>query len=134
LIFSRLVHHEPLVAGMRPSKMILVAPFAVGFVAYVNLVHKVDMFASLLFYFGLFLFVIISYRLFLKPPPFSQNWWAIGFPMAALSNAALMYSSAVGGQALNFIALLLLFLLSAAILVLSIRTLHTLVAGRLPAA
>jgi tellurite resistance protein len=133
LIFSRLVHHEPLAAGMRPSKMILVAPFAVGFVAYVNLVHKVDMFASLLFYFGLFLFVIISYRLLRKPAPFSQSWWAVGFPMAALSNAALMYSSAVGGPALNFIAILLLFLLSASILVLSIRTLHTLLTGRLQA-
>ncbi len=125
LIFSRLVHHEPLAAGMRPSKLILVAPFAVGFIAYVNLVHKVDMFASLLFYFGLFLFVIISYRLFRKPTPFSPNWWAIGFPMAALSNAALMYSSATGGLALYVIAMLLLFLLTAAIFVLSIQTLRT---------
>jgi tellurite resistance protein len=131
MIFSRLVHHEPLAAGMRPSKMILVAPFAVGFIAYVNLVQKVDMFASLLFYFGLFLFVIISYRLFRKPAPFSPNWWAIGFPMAALSNAALIYSSAIGGPALNFIAILLVFLLTAAILVLSIRTLHLLLTGRL---
>ena len=131
LIFSRLVHHEPLAAGMRPSKMILVAPFSVGFIAYVNLVQKVDMFASLLFYFGLFLFVIISYRLCRKPAPFSPNWWAIGFPMAALSNAALMYSNAVGGPVLNFIAILLLFLLTAAILVLSIRTLHLLLTGRL---
>lgn len=130
LIFSRLVHHEPLAAGMRPSKMILVAPFAVGFVAYVNLVHKVDLFASLLFYFGLFLFVIISYRLFLKPPPFSPSWWAVGFPIAALSNAALTYSNAVDSPGLKFIAVLLLFLLSAFILVLSIRSLRTLLTGR----
>lgn len=134
LIFSRLVHHEPLAAGMRPSKMILVAPFAVGFIAYANLAQKIDMFASLLFYFGLFLFVIISCRLLRKPAPFSQAWWAIGFPMAALSNAALMYSSAVGGQVLGFIAILLLFLMTTAILVLSIRTLHTLFTGRLPSA
>jgi tellurite resistance protein len=134
LIFSRLVHHEPLAAGMRPSKMILVAPFAVGFVAYVNLVQKVDMFAALLFYFGLFLFVIISYRLLRKPASFSPNWWAIGFPMAALSNAALMYSNAVGGPVVNFIAVSLLILLSACILVLSIRTLHTLANGRFLAA
>lgn len=130
LIFSRLIHHEPLAGGMRPSTMILVAPFAVGFIAYVNLVQKVDMFASLLFYFGLFLFVIVSYRLCRKPAPFSPNWWAIGFPMAALSNAALMYSSSVGGLALNIIAVLLLFLLTAAILVLSIRTLYKPFAGQ----
>jgi tellurite resistance protein len=131
LIFSRLVHQEPLAQPMRPSKMILVAPFAVGFIAYVNLVQKVDMFAALLFYFALFLFVVIGYRLLVKPAPFSPSWWAIGFPMAALANAALMYSGAVGGQGLEWIAALLLFLLTVAIAVLAIRTLYALCTGRL---
>lgn len=131
LIFSRLVHHEPLAAPMRPSKMILMAPFAVGFIAYVNLAHRVDMFAALLFYFALFLFVVVGYRLAVKPAPFSPSWWAIGFPMAALSNAALLYSNAVGGRGLGLIAALLLFLLTAAIAVLCVRTLHALATGRL---
>lgn len=131
LIFSRLVHHEPLAAPMRPSKMILTAPFAVGFIAYVNLVHRVDMFAALLFYFALFLFVVVGYRLAVKPAPFSPSWWAIGFPLAALSNAALLYSNAVGGQGLGVIAVLLLFLLTVAIAVLSVRTLHALATGRM---
>ncbi|RXZ33816.1 C4-dicarboxylate ABC transporter [Oxalobacteraceae bacterium CAVE-383] len=131
LIFSRLVHHEPLAAGMRPSKMILVAPFGVGFIAYVNLVQRVDMFAALLFYFGLFLFAIISYRLLVKPPPFSLNWWAVGFPLASLANAALMYSNAIGGAGLGLIAIVLLSLLTISIAVLSIRTLHALATGRL---
>jgi tellurite resistance protein len=131
LIFSRLIHHEPLAQAMRPSKMILVAPFSVGFIAYVNLVQKVDMFAALLFYFGLFLFVVISYRLLVKRPPFSLSWWAIGFPLAALTIAALMYASAVGGKGLAGIAALLLFLLTVSITVLSLRTVHALVTGRL---
>ncbi|MFS2005466.1 SLAC1 anion channel family protein [Duganella sp. CT11-25] len=131
LIFSRLVHHEPLAQPMRPSKMILVAPFSVGFIAYVNLVQKVDMFAALLFYFALFLFVIIGYRLIVKPAPFSPSWWAIGFPMAALANSALVYSSAVGGKGLGLIAALLLFVLTVSIVVLAIRTLHALFTGRL---
>ncbi|MCU6502530.1 SLAC1 anion channel family protein [Rugamonas sp. A1-17] len=131
LIFSRLVHQAPLGAAMRPSKMILVAPFAVGFIAYVNLVHRVDMFAALLFYFALFLFVIVAYRLAVQPAPFSPAWWAIGFPLAALSNAALMYAGAVGGAGLQWIATLLLWLLTAAVLVLAVRTLWGLAAGRL---
>ncbi|WP_373925093.1 SLAC1 family transporter [Duganella vulcania] len=131
LIFSRLVHQAPLAAPMRPSKMILVAPFAVGFIAYVNLVRQVDMFAALLFYFALFLFAIIGCRLAAKPAPFSPAWWAIGFPMAALSNAALMYAGAVGGAGLQWIATILLWLLTAAVLVLAIRTLWDLAAGRL---
>ncbi|MES2260091.1 MAG: C4-dicarboxylate ABC transporter [Pseudomonadota bacterium] len=131
LIFSRLVHQSPLAEAMRPSKMILVAPFSVGFIAYVNLVQKVDMFAALLFYFALFLFVIICYRLAVKPAPFSSAWWAIGFPMAALSNSALMYSSAVGGKGLGLIAALLLVLLTVSVAVLFIRTVYALVTGRL---
>jgi tellurite resistance protein len=130
LIFSRLVHHEPLADGMRPSKMILVAPFSVGFLAYVSLVQKIDMFAALLFYFGLFLFVIIFYRLLVKPAAFSPAWWAIGFPMAALTNAALMYSDSVGGKGLGFIAAVLLFVLTVSIGVLLFRTLYALVTGR----
>ena len=130
LIFSRLIHHEPLAAPMRPSKMILVAPFAVGFIAYVNLVQKVDMFAALLFYFGLFLFVIIAWRLMRRPAPFSPGWWAIGFPLAALANSALIYADAVGGVGLELIALLLLVLLTAAVLGLAIRSLHALFTGR----
>ncbi|GGC58007.1 hypothetical protein GCM10011396_01010 [Undibacterium terreum] len=130
MIFSRLVHHEPLAEAMRPSKMILVAPFAVGFIAYVNLVQKVDMFAALLFYFALFLFVIISWRLVVRPAPFSPSWWGIGFPMAALSNSALVYASAVGGEILGAIAVLLLFLLTVSIVVLSIRTLYNLIVRR----
>jgi tellurite resistance protein len=130
LIFSRLIHHEPLAEVMRPSKMILVAPFSVGFIAYVNLVKKVDMFAAVLFYFALFLFAIISCRLLMRRAPFSPAWWAIGFPMAALTNAALMYAGAVGGHVLECIAAMLLFALTASIVVLSLRTLHALFTGR----
>jgi tellurite resistance protein len=130
LIFSRLIHHEPLAAPMRPSKMILVAPFAVGFIAYVNLVQQVDMFAALLFYFGLFLFVIVAWRLATQPAPFSPSWWAIGFPLAALANSALIYADAVGGMMLGLIALLLLVLLTVAILGLALRTLYALGTGR----
>lgn len=130
LIFSRLIHQEPLAAPMRPSKMILVAPFAVGFIAYVNLVQKVDMFAALLFYFGLFLFVIIAWRLMARPAPFSPAWWAIGFPLAALTSAAMMYANATGGTGLRLIALALLALLTVAIAGVAARTVYALCTGR----
>lgn len=129
LIFARLVHQAPLADAMRPSKMILVAPFAVGFIAYVNLTHTVDMFAALLFYFGLFLFAIVGWRLLRKPPPFSPSWWAIGFPMAALSNAAMTYAGAVGGKGLELLAVGLLILLSLTIVMLAIRSLCAITTG-----
>jgi tellurite resistance protein len=126
LIFSRLVHQAPVMEAMRPSKMILVAPFSVGFIAYVSLVQKVDMFAALLFYFGLFLFAIIFVRLARQPAPFSPAWWAIGFPMAALTNAALIYADAVESNLLALVAAFMLAVLTVTVATLSYLTIHAL--------
>lgn len=131
LIFSRLVHSEPLPAGMTPSLMVLVAPFEVGFLAYVNLVQQVDMFASMLFYFGLFMFVVVSPRVFRRSVPFAASWWAIGFPLAALAIAALKYAAATGSGVLTLLAAMLLAILTAAIAILLVRTLHALFSGKL---
>jgi tellurite resistance protein len=131
MIFSRLVHKETLAPGMLPSMMILIAPFEVGFLAYVNLMQRVDVFAALLFYFGLFLFVILAVKIFRPSLRFSAGWWAISFPMAALSNAALKYAAAQNLPGLYCLAGAILLILSVAIVVLFVRTLHFLVNGKL---
>lgn len=134
MILSRLVHHDPLPAGMVPSLIILIAPFEVGFLAYVNVTGHIDMFAGMLFYFGLFLFLLLSWRVFRRPAPFAPSWWAISFPMAALSNAALKYAAHVQTGVLAWVAGLILLVLTVAIAVLFVRTLHGLFTQRLLAA
>lgn len=69
-IFSRLVHEPVMAKGMTPSLMILIAPFEVGFLAYTNFFGSVDYFASLLFYFGLFLFGVLAFKVFRQGAPF----------------------------------------------------------------
>ncbi|AEI76121.1 C4-dicarboxylate transporter/malic acid transport protein [Cupriavidus necator N-1] len=134
MIISRLIHHDPLPAGMVPSLIILIAPFEVGFLAYVNMTGSVDMFAGMLFYFGLFLFLLLSWRVFRRPAPFAPSWWAISFPMAALSNAALKYAGHEQSAVLAWLAGLILLVLTTAIVVLFVRTLHSLFTHRLLAA
>lgn len=131
MIMSRLIHGDPLPAAMTPSLMILIAPFEVGFLAYVNFTHGVDGFAALLFYFGLFLFVVLALRIFRPSIPFGASWWAISFPLAALANAALVYAAATGSAVLTGLAALLLAFLTIVIGVLAVRTLHALFAGKL---
>ncbi|OUL99494.1 SLAC1 anion channel family protein [Variovorax sp. JS1663] len=131
LIVKRPAHHAPLAPLMTPSLMILVAPFAVGFLAYTNLVGEVDRFAALLFYFALFMFVVVAPRVFRPGVPFSPGWWAISFPMAALANAALKYAQAQSTWPLWAIAELLLAGLSVALAVLTVRTLRITLDGRL---
>ncbi len=131
MIGSRLVHHEPLAGPMVPSLMILVAPFEVGFLAYVNLIGEVDRFAALLFYFGLFMFIVLAPKVFRRGLKFGPTWWAIGFPVAALVNAALKYAAAHPSWPLQLVAGALLVFLTVALAVLLVRSLHLLFSGRL---
>ncbi len=128
-IFSRLVHQTTLAKGMVPSLMILIAPFEVGFLAYVNM-FGTDRFASVLFYFGLFLFVVLSFKVFRRDVPFGPSWWAISFPIAALSNAALTYAHAQDNTLLTIIAAVILLFLTAVLAVLVVKTLTRLFSGK----
>ncbi|QQD52565.1 SLAC1 anion channel family protein [Pseudomonas fluorescens BBc6R8] len=130
-IFSRLVHEPVMAKGMTPSLMILIAPFEVGFLAYTNFFGSVDYFASVLFYFGLFLFGVLAFKVFRQAAPFSPAWWAISFPIAALSNAALKYADAKGGVIPEAIAYLILAFLTIALAVLTVKTLKILFNGKL---
>jgi tellurite resistance protein len=132
LILSRLIHHpEKLPAGLMPSLLILIGPFAVGFLAYANFTQQIDGFAALLFYFGLFLFLILVPKVFRTGIPFAPGWWAVGFPLAALAIAALKYAAAVQLWPLIWLAIALLAFLSMVIAVLFIRTLRIIVNGSL---
>jgi tellurite resistance protein len=73
LIIGRLVHQEPLAQGMTPSLMILVAPFAVGFLAYTNITGDVDRFAAVLFYFALFMFAVVAPKVFRPSSRFASS-------------------------------------------------------------
>lgn len=131
LILSRLIHHAPLPPGITPSMMIMIAPFEVGFLGYTNFVQRIDPFASILFYFGLFLFIVLFFKVFKKSIPFSDSWWAVSFPMAALSIAALKYAMFLHSWLLIAISAVVLALLSIVLFVLFIRTLNMLFNGNL---
>lgn len=131
MIVSRLVHRDAIAPAMTPSLMILVAPFAVGFLAYSNIVGGIDRFAGLLFYFGLFMFAVIAPKVFRRSVTFSSAWWAISFPMAALATAALRYAEFRDSVPLWILAMALLGALSLALAVLTVRTLRIALNGRL---
>lgn len=122
MIVSRLVHRDPLAPAMTPSLMILMAPFAVGFLAYCNIVGGIDRFAALLFYFALFMFAVVAPKVFRSSVQFSTGWWAISFPMAALANAALQYAEFRADWPLWVLAVVLLCALTLVLAVLTVRT------------
>ncbi|MFJ5761181.1 SLAC1 anion channel family protein [Neobacillus sp. NPDC093182] len=131
LIFSRLMHHDPMPEKLTPSLMVLIAPFGVGFLAYTNIIKDVDMFASILFYFGLFLGIVLFGKVFKKGLPFGASWWAVSFPMAAVVNAAFKYAAFVNTWPLKAIAAISLMILTIVLGVIFVRTLIFLFKGEL---
>lgn len=122
LIISRLMHHDPMPEKLTPSLIILIAPFEVGFLAYINIKGQVDLFAAVLFYFGLFIFSIVFFKVFNRRLPFMLTWWAVGFPIAALANASLKYAHFANTYPLKITSAVILGILTLLIGVIFVRT------------
>jgi tellurite resistance protein len=133
LVFSRLIFAEPLPDAMRPSLLILLAPFSVGFLAYVETTGQVDTFAEILYLLMLFMLPVLlgQLRYINKGCPFKLTWWAVGFPLAASANAAFKYAEFAQNQFTDAVAIILLAIATLAIIDLLIRTISGLASGEL---
>lgn len=133
LIFSRLLFEEPLPDPLKPTLMILIAPFAVGFSTYSATTGQIDLFAEALYMLTLFMLAVLlgQLRNLGQCCPFRVSWWAVSFPLAASAVTALRYAEAAPSWATDLIALALLALATSVILWLSVRTLWGIVRGEL---
>jgi tellurite resistance protein len=121
--FYRFIFHQPLPERMLPTLFILLAPPAVGFVAYVNLTGAVDPFARVLFYIAVFLFLLLVAQSdkFLRIR-FTLSWWAYSFPLAALAAAAYRFHQLDQAPAFALMGGIFLALLSIIVLILVTHT------------
>ena len=117
----------------QPSLMILVAPFAVGFSAYLEVAGRLDLYASSLFYLAVFLFAVLVPRLvrLRSASPFHTSWWAVSFPLAAMTLAALKFSIHQPSWPARAFALAMLTFATLAILSLALRTVADVALGEL---
>jgi tellurite resistance protein len=133
MIFSRLMFEEPLPDALQPTLLILVAPFSVGFSAYVATAGSIDSFAASLFMLALFVLAVLLGRLrhLVHCCPFRVSWWAVSFPLAASSAAALKYAAYAQSRATDLIAAILLGFATLIIVGLTMRTIFGVVRGEL---
>jgi len=90
IVFYRILFHEPLPTRALPTLFILIAPPAVGFIAYVELTGELDAFARILFFIALFLTILLFTRIRGQAQiPFSLASWSYTFPLAAMSIALM---------------------------------------------
>ncbi len=91
LILNRIIFHHQLATKFMPTLFILIAPPAVGFIAYVKLYGHIDTFALMLFNMGLFFTFLVAfmYKNFIKIK-FFISWWAFVFPVAAMAISSML--------------------------------------------
>jgi len=108
-----------------PTLFILIAPPAVGFIAYTRLTGELDTLARVLYFSGLFLTLL----LFTQAPRFIKlrfflSWWAYSFPLAAISIASMLMYELSGAESYRWIGASLLVVLTGIVLLLLGLTLN----------
>lgn len=124
ILFYRLIFHATLPARMVPTLFIFIAPPAVGFISYINLIGGVDPFAMILYCVGLFFTLLTATQIsYFSKLQFFLSWWAYSFPLAAITIATLALFEQTGIVGLDTLAVILLAILSVVIAGLVVRTL-----------
>jgi tellurite resistance protein len=128
IIIYRMLFHHPLPERLMPTLFILIAPPAVGFIAYTRLAGLLDSggpdaFARILYYSGLFLTLLLTTQIgrFLRIQ-FYLSWWAYSFPLAAITIATLSMYELTGVQAFAILGWILLAFVTLVVLFLLFRT------------
>ncbi|MDP1526156.1 MAG: SLAC1 anion channel family protein [Rhodocyclaceae bacterium] len=124
IVMYRLFFHEPLPERLTPTLFILIAPPAVGFIAWVKLNGgNIDAFARILYYVALFMTLLLaSNALRFFRVRFFLSAWAYSFPLAAITIATLVMAENLGGLFLP-LGVLLLTVLTLVLALLTGRTL-----------
>lgn len=132
LVVNRLIFHDPLPGKLQPTLVILIAPPAISFLSWIALVGGLDPFGRILanaaFIFALIVLVQVPK---LAKIPFAMSFWALSFPLAALTVATFRYGALTGNDTFQTMGVILLGILSVLILGLLLRTLKAAMAGQI---
>lgn len=123
IIFYRLIFHPSLPERFVPTLFIFIAPPAVGFISWYNLVGEVDAFGRVLYFIGLaFTLLVLVQASYFARLKFFLSWWAYSFPVAAITIASLIMLRETGAGLYAWISGLLLALLTSLMAMLLVRT------------
>ncbi|MBE7200290.1 MAG: SLAC1 anion channel family protein [Parafilimonas terrae] len=135
IVFSRLLFEQPLPDPLKPSLLIVVAPFSIGYSSYTITSGSNDAFGKVLYMLMLFFLAVLLGQLRHLPRccPFKVSWWAVSFPLASSAIAAVRYATLNPGILADAVAFGLLAVATAVILWLAGRTAYGLATSELRA-
>ncbi len=125
IVMNRIIFHRPIPQKLIPTLFILFAPPVIGFIALTKLMGGPTPGANMLYYFGLFLFLLILTQLpvFLKLK-FNLPWWAYSFPLDALAIASFLMAEISGLAFFHWLSWGVFLLLNLVIVLLLVLTLR----------
>ncbi len=130
LVMNRLMFHDPLPGKMVPTLMILIAAPAVAFTAWLRLNGEVGSFGHVMLSVAyVFALIVATQVAKFRTMPFALSWWALSFPLAALTIASFGYADATASTGHRAIGVGLLALLLAVVSGLLLRTATAIRAG-----
>jgi len=99
LVMNRLTFHDPLPSRLQPTLVILIAPPAVGFISWFRLNGEIDHLAMFFLNAAYIFALIVATQLpRILRLPFALSFWALSFPVAALTIATLLYAMQTGSE------------------------------------
>ncbi|GAB5445362.1 SLAC1 anion channel family protein [Gymnodinialimonas sp.] len=133
LVFNRLIFHDPLPGKLQPTIVILIAPPALAFLGWVGFNGgAIDPAAYLFISLGYFFAALVALQLpALLKLPFALSFWALSFPLAALTVASFRFAALADSALHQGIGYVLLAGLTLAIAVLAVRTTRAAISGAL---
>lgn len=132
LVMNRLMFHDPMPGKMVPTLMILVAPPAVAYSAWLHLEGDAGPFGHFLLSTAyVFALLVSTQAAKLRKLPFALSWWALSFPIAALAIASFGHARVTGSELHRWIGAALLILLIAVVAGLILRTAAAIRAGEI---
>ena len=132
LVVNRLIFHDPLPDKLQPTLVILIAPPAIGFLAWMELVGGLDRFGRVLINSAYVFALIVAVQLpRISKLDFTMSFWALSFPITALTIASFEYSAAIESAMFEVIGVFLLVFVSGVILWLTWNTIKAAMAGKI---
>lgn len=128
LLFQRFFFDMPVIDDDLPTLAILITPPALAFMAHLQLTGGSGGVSRILFYAAVFFLIFtLLHAGRLARLAFSPAWWALTFPAAALTSAAMDYRMAAGGDFSVILCTALLGMASLITLYCAARALHSLI-------
>jgi len=91
IFLNRAIFHNQLPQKFLPTLFILIAPPAIGFIAYIRITQSWDSYAIFMLYMSYFFVILIGflYKSF-KKLEFFISWWAFTFPLMSVTIASVV--------------------------------------------